>query len=133
MNAVPHVNFLSVLPVCWYVLAQGRGRQSLFSFLRKLDPTLVVAIGVLVALGIVFLVLMGLVLFKFSAAMRYRSVEKCPSCGGPDVRPSWPSGFVDMLLEVCSCAPFRCRACRFRYYRFRQADDAAAGEPMITD
>src|ERR1041384_7363210 len=41
----------------------------------------------------------------------------CPSCGSTDLRPSWPSGWIDRIYHACACEPIRCRACSFRFYR----------------
>ncbi len=86
------------------------------------DPILTVAAIVLAALALSALVLLAGVLFRIVGAVRYRDLgRQCPSCGGFDIRPSWRSGLMDVLLEMIACAPYRCRACSFRYYRFRRA------------
>ena len=41
----------------------------------------------------------------------------CPDCGGSDVRPSFPGGPRDGLYRRFGCEPYRCRACRRRFYR----------------
>lgn len=99
------------------------------SLISGLDPTLAVLLG-FVALGGIALLAAGVaVVFKLLGAVRYRPLGKmCPRCHGFDLRPSWPSGVLDTLLEMFSCFPYRCRACRFRYYRFRQAGDPVPAE-----
>jgi hypothetical protein len=42
----------------------------------------------------------------------------CPRCGKTRIRPSLQSGMIDSLLRLMLLAPFRCRACRARFYRF---------------
>ncbi len=42
----------------------------------------------------------------------------CPKCGKHNIRPSPRQGLVDGLLAVVFLAPFRCRNCRVRFFRF---------------
>lgn len=45
---------------------------------------------------------------------------RCPNCGWQDVRPSHSKGALDLALAVFSIAPFRCRSCSHRFYRFHR-------------
>ncbi len=45
-------------------------------------------------------------------------MHTCPKCGRKDSRPSMRSGLTDFFLRVVLLAPFRCRRCRERFYRF---------------
>jgi CheY-like chemotaxis protein len=40
----------------------------------------------------------------------------CPTCGSDDFRRSLRRTFLDAALACCFIAPFRCRACRARFY-----------------
>ncbi len=42
---------------------------------------------------------------------------RCPRCGSADVRPSYSTRFRDALAGMFALAPYRCRACRARFYR----------------
>lgn len=42
----------------------------------------------------------------------------CPKCGSDDVRRSLRRTFPDAIFACLFLAPFRCRKCRVRYYRF---------------
>ncbi len=42
----------------------------------------------------------------------------CPRCGWKNVRHSPRRGFIDGILAVLFLAPFRCRNCRHRFFRF---------------
>jgi CheY-like chemotaxis protein len=42
----------------------------------------------------------------------------CPRCGRNDVRQSGRRGVGDGLMGLIGLAPFRCRACRNRFFRF---------------
>ena len=65
-------------------------------------------------------VLIGIVFFHILlATIRGSKTKFCANCGTTDVRPSWPAGLVDRLLAVLRHYPYRCRACQYRYYRFR--------------
>jgi predicted Zn-ribbon and HTH transcriptional regulator len=45
-------------------------------------------------------------------------MPQCPKCGWHDVRPSMMRTALDRALSTFSLAPFRCRTCRHRFYRF---------------
>lgn len=54
------------------------------------------------------------------------AVPRCPQCGWSDVRLSKSKGALDAaMLGALSLAPFRCRTCGRRFYRFHRG--AAAG------
>jgi quercetin dioxygenase-like cupin family protein len=102
----------------------GPAHLALIFYIFGRDPTLVILLSIVTAGGVVAVAIGLAVIFKLLAALRYRpSGKQCPRCHSSDLRPSWPSGILDMLLRAFSCFPYRCRACRFRYYRFREADD----------
>jgi hypothetical protein len=42
---------------------------------------------------------------------------RCPRCGGRDVRSSLRRGFLDSLMVALKRHPFRCRACKCRFYK----------------
>jgi hypothetical protein len=42
----------------------------------------------------------------------------CPSCTSPNIRRAYRHGLWDELLRLFFIAPFRCRACRHKFYRF---------------
>ena len=42
----------------------------------------------------------------------------CPRCGLKNIRHSPRRGFIDGILAVLFLAPFRCRNCRHRFFRF---------------
>ena len=77
------------------------------------------AAGILLALWA--LVLIGMIVYHLVlATLRGDRTEFCNRCGKTDVRPSWPAGILDPLLAVLHHYPYRCRACQYRYYRYRR-------------
>jgi hypothetical protein len=42
----------------------------------------------------------------------------CPNCTSTDVRRANRRGMVENMLRMFSIAPFRCRSCRHKFYRF---------------
>ena len=65
------------------------------------------------------------VAIRFAIGVKQASGNKgkpliCRACGKTDVRPSWQSGITDQLLIWSGRLPFRCRACRHRFYRLRR-------------
>jgi hypothetical protein len=51
-------------------------------------------------------------------AVEYPSLL-CPRCSSNHVRRANRSGFLEELLRVLGLAPFRCRGCRHKFYRFQ--------------
>jgi hypothetical protein len=47
-------------------------------------------------------------------------MPRCPRCGWQDVRPSNTRGAFDAALSAIALAPFRCRSCGNRFYRFHK-------------
>lgn len=47
-------------------------------------------------------------------------LPRCPNCGWQDVRPSHSGGVLAQALALFSVAPFRCRSCSHRFYRFHR-------------
>jgi DNA-directed RNA polymerase subunit RPC12/RpoP len=43
---------------------------------------------------------------------------RCPKCGWHDVRRSLSRGALDFAFAAFSLAPFRCRTCGHRFFRF---------------
>jgi len=50
------------------------------------------------------------------------ALPRCPNCGWQDVRPSHTRSTLGMALALFSIAPFRCRSCSHRFYRFSRKD-----------
>jgi hypothetical protein len=46
--------------------------------------------------------------------------RRCAYCGSSEIRPSNRRNALDILLACVFLAPFRCRACRERFYRVRR-------------
>lgn len=47
-------------------------------------------------------------------------VPRCPNCGWQDVRASRSRSALGVALALFSIAPFRCRSCSHRFYRFHK-------------
>jgi hypothetical protein len=91
--------------------------------MRKLRKLLIAA-GCLFAVWAI--VLLGIVLYHILlATVRASRAEYCARCGKSDIRASWAAGIVDAVLAGLHHYPYRCRACNYRYYRFRR------GRPRI--
>ncbi len=45
----------------------------------------------------------------------------CPKCGWSNIRPSAPNSVADRVVGTLGFAPFRCRTCRYRFFRLRLA------------
>ncbi len=118
----------SVLLFSLYLLAERSGSKFHGTlFLSGNDGSLLAILGVLLAALVVAVA--ALVAWNLVRAVRHSSLgRQCPGCHGTDIRPSWPKGWMDKLMEFCSCVPYRCRACRLRHYRFRQSGDPAVAE-----
>lgn len=64
-------------------------------------------------------------LFRILFAWRRRGAPpRCPSCGGADVRRSYPAR-GDRVYVVFSCVPYRCRFCERRFYGVEQGSEPA--------
>jgi len=44
------------------------------------------------------------------------SFPNCPACGRDDVRRSRSRGIIDLVIRAFGFRPYRCRACRTRYF-----------------
>ena len=53
--------------------------------------------------------------FLAAARARHGYKDPCPNCASGRVRPSWPK-FRDNLLAGLAIGPFRCEACKKRFY-----------------
>ena len=42
----------------------------------------------------------------------------CPACTSPNIRRAYLNGLWEEMLRFFFIAPFRCRACRHKFYRF---------------
>jgi hypothetical protein len=83
-------------------------------------------------------VLAPLVVLAIRVAIAIRQAKQssgkpavCLACRKVDVRPSWQSGLIDRLLVSRGYLPYRCRACNFRFYRYRR--DCATLEETQSD
>ncbi len=56
---------------------------------------------------------------SFATAVRKLAVtaRSCAHCGSPEIRPSTQRNALDVLLACLFLSPFRCKACRMRFYR----------------
>jgi hypothetical protein len=66
-----------------------------------------------------------------AALQRGWHVTKCPTCLSDRIRPSWPR-MRDKLLRPSLIKPYRCEACRRRFYalkRVRLRTDSRFLEP----
>jgi CheY-like chemotaxis protein len=52
------------------------------------------------------------------SSIRAMTARICPRCGRNDVRQSGRRGIGDGLMALIGLAPYRCRACRNRFFRF---------------
>src|SRR5690348_3550724 len=66
----------------------------------------------------------------FGSSLAAMTSRICPRCGRNDVRPSARRSVVDRILAGLGLKPFRCRACRNRFYRFAVGPDRGTG-PVI--
>jgi len=64
------------------------------------------------------------------SSIQAMSSRICPRCGRKDVRQSNRRGVGDRIIACFGLAPFRCRACRYRFFRFPAGNDDGA-EPAI--
>ena len=66
--------------------------------------------------GAVVLSLIGFVaVFLATARARDGYKDRCPKCNSIRVRPSWRK-FRDTVLAGLAIGPFRCEACKKRFY-----------------
>ena len=47
-------------------------------------------------------------------------VIPCPVCESQNCRPSFSTEILDYVMRLVGRVPFRCRHCRFRFYRPRR-------------
>lgn len=71
----------------------------------------------------------GLQPFLRAVSSRPSGEPLCPICGSADVRRSERRGFLDAILACLFLAPFRCRLCRERFYRFWRPFQSIAEPP----
>jgi hypothetical protein len=64
----------------------------------------------------VFVALLILVMVVARAFARGRRLTNCPHCRSSRLRPSWPTTLDRFVLTYCSITPWRCEACRNRFY-----------------
>ena len=57
------------------------------------------------------------------SSIRAMSLRICPRCGRSDIRPSNRRGIGDRILACIGLTPYRCRACRSRFFRFPLAQE----------
>jgi len=67
------------------------------------------------------------------SSIRAMSSPICPRCGRNDVRQSGRRGIGDGLMALIGLAPYRCRACRNRFYRIPigNGNKLQADEPVV--
>jgi hypothetical protein len=58
----------------------------------------------------------ALVFTVMHALARGRYIPQCPSCHSNRLRPSWPTVLDRFVLLHCQIRPWRCEACRYRFY-----------------
>jgi len=61
-----------------------------------------------------------------------RGSAKCPYCFSPRVRSSRPT-LVDKLLNLIYVSPYRCQACRKRFYARRRVVPSVHGNSRPTE
>ena len=61
------------------------------------------------------------------SSIRAMSSPICPRCGRNDVRQSARRGVGDRFMALIGLAPYRCRACRNRFFRFRPGNGNGIG------
>lgn len=92
----------------------------------QINPSLLAgAAAVLAALLVAGLVLTMQVLAAWDRART--NLLQCPRCGRRDICPSRTGGMRDAILARFECAPFRCRECSKRFYRYHSARGPEAG------
>ncbi len=47
--------------------------------------------------------------------------RRCPDCGSPDIRPSWPRK-RDAFFRMFGRTAYRCRACQSRFYLRKRSE-----------
>jgi CheY-like chemotaxis protein len=57
--------------------------------------------------------------------------KTCARCGWSNVRPSPRQGLIDGLLAIFFLAPFRCRNCRHRFFRFSTRLPGIPAKPPV--
>jgi hypothetical protein len=60
-----------------------------------------------------------LMFFLLLAVLRGRHIPQCFQCGAVKVRPSYPSGLVDLVATAILIRPYRCSGCRVRFHAIR--------------
>jgi hypothetical protein len=58
--------------------------------------------------------------------------DHCPNCGRHDIRPSWLRGWPDTWRRYFALAPYRCRACEYRFYRKMTKVEVEQAEALPT-
>jgi len=59
------------------------------------------------------------------------TAASCPACGSVEVRPSDRRTFLDVICACFLLTPFRCRACRVRFYRVWRPAFKITAEPPL--
>jgi len=71
-----------------------------------------------IGMGLGFVIVLWWLTAVTIASVRGRKISKCPRCRSTRVRRSWPQ-FVDYILFPVSIRPYRCEACKKRFYAIR--------------
>jgi hypothetical protein len=68
-------------------------------------------------------ILMTVIALSFLAVtlFRGRQIPQCFQCGAIKVRPSRPSGFLDVAGSILLIRPYRCAGCLARFHAIRLA------------
>src|SRR5207245_3995258 len=69
----------------------------------------------LVLLSVASIALIAWLYVFVVAFVRGRRISECPRCRSDRVRPAWPR-LVDKLLRFSFVTPYRCEACRRRFF-----------------
>jgi hypothetical protein len=56
--------------------------------------------------------------FLTAAILRGRQIPRCFQCGAVKVRPSLPTGFLDLCGSLFQLHPYRCEGCQERFHAF---------------
>jgi len=77
-----------------------------------------VRIRYLIGLSLALAILGWSLAFFAVVLARGWNVSRCPRCQSSRIRPAWPK-FVDGILHRTHISPYRCEACKNRFYRIK--------------
>jgi len=70
----------------------------------------------IILVGLATLVFIPWLFVLLAALRRGRRISNCPKCLSDRLRPSWPRMRDKLLLRISFIRPYRCEACRKRFY-----------------